>query len=647
MRQLAAILFADMLGYTALMQENEHLAGVKRRRMKEVLDQAVVKANGKVIQFYGDGSLSIFNSAIDSVRCAIDIQQQLQQEPRVELRIGIHTGDVTMEEDSIYGDGVNLASRIESMGIPGGILISEKVYDEIKNQENISTREMGFFELKNVTQPVKIYAISNAGLVVPGRDDLRGKTKQTSNRLAVLPFVNLSADPENEYFSDGITEELLNALTRVDGLRITSRTSSFAFKGKNHDIRDIGIQLNVDKLLEGSVRKSGNLVRITAQLINAADGYHIWSESYDRDLTDIFMVQDEISQIIANKLRENLTPTQKAEHIVKPSTSNIDAYTLYLKGVHCCNKLTPADSKKGIACFEEAIKLEPGYAQAYAMAAGAYAYLGATGQLLPENAYPIVKEYAHKALELDSENAESHIAMASNYLFHEFKWKEGFESLQRALQLNPGAIEAYELLGYYYMIMGNPLEAVRVMKEAVLLDPLSPIVLSSLGSAYFFSEQYDEVIKECDKLLELDPNSRSAIEQKAYAIGMKGDWKKALELFKEVHRLTKHPLKGLMGLGYTYGRLGMIKEAMDVVEKLERRQQEEPGSVIDADLAAVWIGIGDLDKAVHHIEQSSLKGMGPVNYFHRFPPFRSVSSHPKFQELRKKFEKEGKLAILN
>ena len=306
MRQLAAILFADMTGYTSLMQENEQLARLKRKRLKEVLESSVGQFNGKILQNYGDGSLSIFSSAIDSVSCAIHIQHLLQQEPKVELRMGIHTGDVIIEEEAIYGDGVNLASRIESLAVPGGIFISEKVHDEIKNQQNISTREMGYFELKNVKQAVRVFAISNTGIAVPGRDELRGKTKQPHNRLAVLPFVNMSADPENEYFSDGITEELLNALTRVDGLQVTSRTSAFAFKGKNTDIRDIAIQLNVDKVLEGSVRKAGNRVRITAQLINAADGYHIWSENYDRNLTDIFEVQDEISGIIANKLRENL-----------------------------------------------------------------------------------------------------------------------------------------------------------------------------------------------------------------------------------------------------------------------------------------------------------------------------------------------------
>jgi adenylate cyclase len=270
MRQLAAILFADMTGYTALMQENEQLARTKRRRLKQVLELTIATFNGKILQNYGDGSLSIFQSAIDGVRCAIDIQHQLQEEPKVAIRMGIHTGDVIIEEEAVYGDGVNLASRIESLSVPGGIFISEKVLDEIKNQEDISTREMGYFELKNVKQPVRIYAIANEGIAVPGRDELKGKTKQTNNRLAVLPFVNMSADPENEYFSDGITEELLNALTRVEGLQVTSRTSVFAFKGKQNDIRDIAIQLNVDKVLEGSVRKAGNRVRISAQLINAA-----------------------------------------------------------------------------------------------------------------------------------------------------------------------------------------------------------------------------------------------------------------------------------------------------------------------------------------------------------------------------------------
>src|SRR5678809_541733 len=194
MRQLAAILFADMTGYTALVQENEQLARLKRKRLKEVLESTISRFNGKILQYYGDGSLSIFNSAIDSVLCSIDIQQQLQEEPTVALRMGIHTGDIIIEDEAIYGDGVNLASRIESLAVPGGIFISEKVYDEIRNQENISTREMGYFELKNVKMPVRIFAIANKGVTVPRRDELRGKTKQTNNRLAVpVSYTHLRA----------------------------------------------------------------------------------------------------------------------------------------------------------------------------------------------------------------------------------------------------------------------------------------------------------------------------------------------------------------------------------------------------------------------------------------------------------------------
>jgi adenylate cyclase len=637
MRQLVAIVFADMTGYTALMQENELLAKSKRKRLKEVLDNTLENHHGKILQYYGDGSLSIFKSAIDAVNCAINIQQQLQQDPKVELRIGIHTGDVSVEDESIYGDGVNVASRIESLAVSGSVFISEKVYDEIKNQEHVQAKELGFFELKNVRLPVRIYAITNDGMVVPARGDLTGKTKLPSNRLAVLPFVNMSADPENEYFSDGITEELLNALTKVEGLQVTSRTSVFAFKGKNDDIRDIAVKLNVDKILEGSVRKSGNRVRITAQLINAADGYHLWSENYDRNLTDIFEVQDEISGIIANKLRENFAATQQDEALVKIPTKNIDAYTQYLKGLHYWNKVTPADTRKAIECFEKATALEPGYAQAYAMAAGAYSNLGATGQMLPQQAFEIVRRYADKALALDSLIAEGHIAKASLYLFYEWKWKESYVALQKAIKLNPGATAAYQLLGFYYIIMGQRQEAVKIMEEAVRIDPLSPIMNQFLGNAYIFAERYDDAIRKAEMLLEMNPEMRISIELKAWATGMKGDWKKALELFDEVHRLTKHPLKGLMGVGYANAMLGNKEKALDCVDKLERRQREDPNSVVDADLVGIWYALGDMDKVFYHISQCVEKRTSPVDYFLQYPVFKGLSKDARYEALKKTY----------
>lgn len=628
MRQLAAILFADMVGYTALMQENEHLARQKRQRMKAVLEQSVAEHGGRILHYYGDGCLCLFHSAIDGVGSAVDMQRQWRQgEPKVEVRIGLHTGDVTIEDESVFGDGVNLASRIESLGVPGAVFISEKVYDEIKNQEDIPVVELGHFELKNVKLAVRLYAVATKGLVVPERKELSGKTKAPVNRLAVLPFVNMSADADNEYFSDGITEELLNALTKVEGLQVTSRTSAFAFKGKHDDVREIGTKLNVDKILEGSVRKAGNKVRITAQLINAADGYHLWSETYDRNLTDIFEVQDEISHIISNRLRENLAPAKAAETLVKAPTKNIEAYTTFLKGLYFWNKLTPADARKAVACMEDVLRLEPAYAEAYAMIANIHAYLGGTGQMQPEKAFDIVHRYGDKAIALNKTLAAGYVAKGCAYLFYDWNWKAAYESLQTAVRLNPNGTEAYGILRYYHTFMGNRVEALAAAQKAAEIDPLSPMVNFGLSEAYLFAGRYDEAIRQADKILELDPQLRAGIETKGWAYGMKGDWEKAVELFSEVHRLTGHPLKGLTPLTFAYARLGRRDEALDCIRKMEQRQREDPEGVLDSDLMSVWWAMGDKEKFHHYAEQALSKKMMPL-FWMEMPMMEGVKDDP-------------------
>ena len=625
-----------MSGYTALMQQNEQLAKIKHRRLKEVLESSVSFHHGKILQYYGDGALSIFNSAVDGVKCAVEIQQALQQEPKVDLRIGIHTGDISIENETIYGDGVNLASRIESLAVPGSIFISEKVFDEIRNQEDLTTLEMGYFELKNIIKPVRIFAINNKGLVVPGRDTLKGKTKQPTNRLAVLPFVNMSANSENEYFSDGITEELLNAFTKVDGLQVTSRTSAFAFKGKNSDIREIGIQLNVDRILEGSVRRAGSRVRISAQLINAVDGYHIWSENYDRDLTDIFEVQDEISNIIANKCRENLTAKKHEEKLVKTPTQNIEAYTLFLKGLHFHNKITPKNTKKAIEFFEKAITLEPGYAHAYAMAAASYAFLGATGQMQPKEAFEIVHRYSDKALQLDSSLSAGYSAKGAAYLLYDWKWKQAYESLIKAVELHPATTEAHQLLSLYYLSTRRKNEAVDIMEKALQVDPVSPIVNQYLADAYLNAGRTDDALKQVERLLDLYPGMRVALEAKGWCTGMKGDWKKATEIFEEVHRLIKHPLKGLAPLGYAYAQSGESEKALECIRKIEQRQVEEPGTVLDIDLAMIWWSLRNKDKAFYYLFQCVEKKMGVVAILIDHPMFKEAVYDPRYQILKEK-----------
>jgi TolB-like protein/Tfp pilus assembly protein PilF len=634
-------MFSDMTGYTALMQENEVLAKDKRKRLKAVLEKSVPEYHGKILQYYGDGALTIFNSAIDSVNCAVEIQQTLQQDPKVEVRIGIHTGDISIEDESIYGDGVNLASRIESLAVPGSIFISEKVFDEIKNHGHITARELGYFELKNVVQPVRLFSIDNKGIVVPNRDELRGKTKQPSNRLAVLPFVNMSADMDNEFFSDGITEELLNALTKVNGLQVTSRTSAFAFKGKNSDIREIGIQLNVDRILEGSVRKSGNRVRITAQLINAADGYHIWSENYDRDVTDIFEVQDEISNIIANKLRENLSTSAHNETLVKVPTRNLEAYTLFLKGLYFYNKLTPADSRKAIECFENAIQLEPGYALAYAMAAMCYTVLGATGQMLPGTAFEIVHRYSDKALQLDATLSAGYAAKGSAYLFYDWEWKLAYEAIQKSIDLNPAATGGHQLLAFYYQITSRKNEAVNVMEKALQVDPVSPIVNQYLAEAYLSAGRPDDAIKQVDRLLDLYPEMRIALQLKGWCLGVKGNWEGAALLFEEVRRLTGHPLKGITALGCAFAKLGETEKALQCLQKIEQRQVEEPAVVLDADMAMICWALGRKDQTFDHLFRCVEKRMGPIAILIEHPMFSELSVDPRVKLLKERLNLAG------
>jgi tetratricopeptide (TPR) repeat protein len=256
--------------------------------------------------------------------------------------------------------------------------------------------------------------------------------------------------------------------------------------------------------------------------------------------------------------------------------------------------------------------------------------------MLPEKAFEIVHRYADKALAIDPTVAEGYIAKASAYMFYDWKWQEAYSELQKAIELNPGAIEAYDLLGIYYISTGQTAEAVRLLETAERLDPLSPVVLQSLGNMYIFADRYDDAIRQADKILEMDPRMRISIEMKGWATGMKGDWEASLPYFEEVHRLTNHPLKGLMGLGFAYATLGRRDEALDIIRKMEQRQEEEPDSVLDADIAAVWYGLNDLDKTFYYLDRCVEKRMGPICFFLEYPAYRGIKDDQRYPELRKK-----------
>jgi len=345
-------------------------------------------------------------------------------------------------------------------------------------------------------------------------------------------------------------------------------------------------------------------------------------------------VQDEISGIIANRLRENLAA--KEQEKTKAPVKNLSAYTHYLKGLHFWNKLTPPDTRKSIECFEKAIEIEPEYAQAYAMAASAYSSLGFSGQMPSDIAFDKARFYADKALSLDNKVAEGYIAKASCYLFYEWKWQAAYEALQEAIRLNPAAMETYRLLGFYYITTRQKDKAVETLEKAEQLDPLSPVITQTLGSMYVFAERYDDAITQAEKLIDINPEMRAAIEVKAWSTGMKGDWDKALKLFQEIYRLTNHPLKGLMGLGYAYAKLGHRDWAMECVRKLEQRQKEEPTSVVDGDLAGVWLALGNWDKTFYYLNQCIDKRIGPVSYFLEYPHFKDLKKDPRYDLIQQR-----------
>jgi adenylate cyclase len=635
-RQLAAIMFADMTGYTAMMQDDEQKAKILRDRQRQALETLIPAHNGKIIQYFGDGTLSIFGSAIDAVKSAIAIQIELQKEPKVSLRIGLHTGDISHDKEGVYGDSVNLASRIEALSVPGAVLISDKVFDEVKNQNEIKTTLLGKFNLKNVKRQVEVYAVSNEGLVIPTSAQT-GVKSGAEKSIAVLPFVNMSADPENEYFSDGISEEILNALTKVEGLQVTARTSSFSFKGKNEDVRQIGNKLGVAAILEGSVRRAGKRIRITAQLINTADGYHIWSENYDSDLEDIFDVQDEISLKIVNRLKENFAAGKQQEHIVKQPTENLDAYNLYLKGRYYWNKSNPEDIGRAIKTFEEVIALDPGFALPYCVLSFCYSFLGSAGLMPPAEAFPKAKDYTLKAIELDPNHAESHLSLATIKFFHNWDFDGAEVSLNKALSLSLNSSLINQVHGWFLIAKGDFIKAIEKMEQAVILDPLSLPLMSNLADAYSFAGRFDEALAQYDKIIEMDPLYRRGFEGRGMIFLANREYEKAIKDFEQYHKLIGHPLKGLSSLGHAYAAAGHADKALECLEKIKERQRLEPNVVLHMDFAFIYSGMKDFDNAFYYLNKTYEQRIGiaclGMIFCIRYPMLNELKSDPRFKEL--------------
>jgi adenylate cyclase len=576
-RKLAAIMFTDMVGYSALVERNERLALELLEEHRRLLRSIFSKHQGSEIKTIGDGFLVEFSSALAAVQCAIEIQEAIAKRNSTnppqgvfQIRIGIHAGDVVRRDDDIIGDGVNIAARIEPLAGAGGICISQQVFDQVESRVATSLKKMGQVKLKNMTRPLEIYWVEYEGAASGPPDLLQAdKFSSTQKSIAVLPFLSLSSDPENEYLSDGLTEDLIMAFSQLKGLRVPARTSSFVFKGRNEDIRQIGQKLNVKTVLEGSVRKVGSRLRITAQLINVAEGDHLWSQTFDREMQEVFAIQDEISRAIVQALEMQLIGAGD-QPLAKHGTYNVDAYQLYLQARYHFYKFTGEGFRRCIECCKKALQIEPSYALAYAALSLCYQTGWFYGQLSFEEKLAAIgrhDQFAEKAVELDPNLAETQTALAMVRFWNHRDWSRAEDCFKQAIKLNPNYVTAHEHYAAFLMCTRRTDEAITHARLAQQLDPLSPMINLHAGLIYLFMHRYDLVLEQARTLFDLEPNFFGTHWLLGWAHWSQGMHEAAIADLRKAVTLGGGPLP-LADLGCLLGRLDQKAEARRVLEDL-------------------------------------------------------------------------------
>jgi TolB-like protein len=634
-------MFTDIEGYTAIMQQNELKALMLRDRHRLIIENEHKNFNGKVIQFYGDGSLSIFPSVVQAVHCAVTMQQFFCAMPNVPVRIGLHLGDIMLNDGDVMGDSVNMASRIESLGVAGSVLISDKVKKELQNHPEFKTISMGIYHLKNIGEEVEVFALDHEGLVKPVRNSLIGKTEEKKSSssgipkksVAVLPFVNMSNDPEQEYFSEGIAEEILNSLAHLNDLKVAGRTSSFQFKGKNIDLREVGHKLGVTTVLEGSVRKQNNRLRVTVQLINVEDGFHLWSERYDREMDDIFAIQDDVALAITEKLKITLLETEKAI-ITKNPTDNKEAYDLYLKGRFYWNRRGPG-LKKGLEYFLKAAQLDPEFSLAHAGIADTYALFGFYSVLPPHQVVPKAKEAAEKAIRSDPARVEPYALLAFVTTFYDWNWAEADKQFQKAISINPGyAPSHYWYSNYLSWVPRDYFNSTEEAFKAIELEPLISHSHNTLSSVYVCSGKYEEALTAGQTAVEIDANSFLSYSGLCMALHGLGRYEEAIETIKLAVDISGRHQYPFLQMCWLYAAIDNIPEVQKILDELISRSKTEYISGVSLGVAAYYSK--NYDKAVQYFEQAFEERASLLPSTNVYPFFGFLKTDPRFQTFIKR-----------
>jgi TolB-like protein/class 3 adenylate cyclase len=658
-RQLAAILFTDIAGYTAIMQEDEQLAIKLVKHHRLVLEKTVTDHEGDLIEYYGDGSLSIFTSITAAMKCSISIQEQLQAEPAVPLRIGLHIGEVIYEDGKIMGDGVNIASRIQSLGLAGSILFSKEIFDKIRNHSEFKSVYLGGFHLKNVADPMEVFALSNEGLTVPAKGKIEGKRNEGPKKgikdhlkwalplfaalilaavflpdlfknkntftgkeksIAVLPFENMSNDTLQQPFSDGITEDIITQLSKIADLKVISRTSVMQYRGTKKNIKEIAAELGVTAILEGSVRKEGDKVRITAQLIDANTDKHIWSESYDnKNTSEVFAIQSEVAQKIVNALNVKLT-TEEGKRIIEKATDNVEAYEIYLRA-----KRLPFSQR--IDTLLQALEKDSTFSLAWAELASAYSKIPWRNP--SEKPYYVRKslDAAMTAVALGPERAETHMILGDVLKISTLSPTIAIKELNKSIQLNPNNAEGYVYLAFAQMELGNFSEAEKNLHKAKQLDPLSGIMNNGWLNYYRYTRDPDNYISYRNSLRPANVPDTTTGPKLVYHF-LKDEYDSILFYIRPAS------LSILKTIAYT--RTGQSDKAKKIVDSLEKVSPYD--HAFQAGIIYAWLG--EKQKAIDKLNLAYRLydfGLISIKVDKLFDPLRNEEG---FKELLKKMGME-------
>jgi len=540
-RKLAAILAADVAGYSRLMGADEEgtLARLKACR-RELMDPEIAEHRGRVVKTTGDGILIEFSSVVDAVRCAMDVQRGMAErnanvtdEQRIEFRVGINLGDIMIDAEDIHGDGVNIAARLESIAEPGGICISDSSYQQVRDKFTVHFEDMGVQQLKNIARPVRVYRVPIGRSAPRERPALALPDKPS---IAVLPFQNMSGDPEQEYFADGMVEDIITELSRIRWLFVIARNSTFTYKGHAVAVKQVARELGVRYVLEGSVRKGGNRVRVTAQMIDATSGAHIWAERYDRDLSDIFAVQDEITASVAGVIEPALAEAEQQRVLRKPP-ERLDAWEAYQRGLWHFNKYGPEENQTAQTFFRQAIALDPNFAPGHYGNALALQWEIWHFSTRPfSEVQGTAREEAQIAVSLDDKDAMAHAVLAHMMMWGG-EWEAAIAEARTAVALNPNSAFVISMLGCVLGFGGYREEALERLQQAMRASPHDPLIwLWSIWRAVLqcFSRDFVAALQTLRQVVRLRPSYAPPYEYVAASLAYLGQLDEAREALERV-----------------------------------------------------------------------------------------------------------------